>query len=177
MVGDSIPIQTLNYLAFVKVAQLCPTLCDPMDYTVHGILYARILGWVAFPFSRGSSQSQNQIQVDLYLASGFFINWATREAKTHPVFFPSQPRGLWLEAHLIGLMSHWHQVRSPGYALNGSPSETCFLYVVHNIRPQAGRNVSMEQGEAWTALELKTTLWKEGLCTPIKNIIHPGTTR
>ena len=74
MVGDSIPIQMLNYLAFVKVAQLCPTLCDPMDYTVHGILYARILGWVAFPFSRGSSQSQNQIQVDLYLASGFFIN-------------------------------------------------------------------------------------------------------
>ena len=30
--------------------------CDPMDYTVHGILQARILEWVAFPFSRGSSQ-------------------------------------------------------------------------------------------------------------------------
>ena len=40
----------------VKVAQLCPTLCDPMDCTVHGILKARILEWVAFPFSRGSSQ-------------------------------------------------------------------------------------------------------------------------
>ena len=38
-----------------KVAQSCPTLCDPMDYTVHGILQARILEWVAFPFSRGSS--------------------------------------------------------------------------------------------------------------------------
>ena len=35
----------------VKVTQLCPTLCDPMDYTVHGILQARILEWVAFPFS------------------------------------------------------------------------------------------------------------------------------
>ena len=34
----------------VKVAQSCPTLCDPMDYTVHGILQARILEWVAFPF-------------------------------------------------------------------------------------------------------------------------------
>ena len=33
----------------VKVTQLCPTLCDPMDYTVHGILQARILEWVAFP--------------------------------------------------------------------------------------------------------------------------------
>ena len=33
----------------VKVAQSCPTLCDPLDYTVHGILQARILGWAAFP--------------------------------------------------------------------------------------------------------------------------------
>ena len=37
----------------VKAAQLYPTLCDPMDYIVHGILQARILEWVAFPFSRG----------------------------------------------------------------------------------------------------------------------------
>ena len=34
----------------VKVTQSCLTLCDPMDYTVHGILQARILEWVAFPF-------------------------------------------------------------------------------------------------------------------------------
>ena len=39
----------------VKVAQSCPTLCDPMDYAVHGILQARILEWAAVPFSRGSS--------------------------------------------------------------------------------------------------------------------------
>ena len=43
----------------VKVAQLCPTLCKPMDCIVHGILQARILEWVAFPFSRGSSQPRN----------------------------------------------------------------------------------------------------------------------
>ena len=36
----------------VKVTQSCPTLCDPMDYTVHGILQARILEWVAYTFSR-----------------------------------------------------------------------------------------------------------------------------
>ena len=35
----------------VKVAQSCLTLCDPMDYTVHGILQARTLEWVAYPFS------------------------------------------------------------------------------------------------------------------------------
>ena len=38
----------------VKVAQLCLTLCDPMDYTVLGILQARILEWVALPFSKGN---------------------------------------------------------------------------------------------------------------------------
>ena len=43
----------------VKVAQSCLTLCDPMDCTVHGILQARILEWVAFPFSRGSSQPRD----------------------------------------------------------------------------------------------------------------------
>ena len=44
----------------VKVAQSCPTLWDPTDYTVHGILQARRLKWVAFPFSRGSSQTRNR---------------------------------------------------------------------------------------------------------------------
>ena len=43
----------------VRVAQLYPTLCNPMDSTVHGILQATILEWVAFPFSRGSSQPRD----------------------------------------------------------------------------------------------------------------------
>ena len=52
----------------VKGAQSCPTLCDPMDCgpsgsSVYGILQARILEWVAIPFSRGSSQSKDQTQV------------------------------------------------------------------------------------------------------------------
>ena len=50
------------------VAQLCSTLCDPMDYSspgssVHGILQARILEWVAMPFSRGSIQPRDGTQV------------------------------------------------------------------------------------------------------------------
>ena len=48
--------------------QSCPTLCNPMDYTVHGILQARILEWVAFAFSRGSSQPRDQTQVSALLA-------------------------------------------------------------------------------------------------------------
>ena len=40
----------------------CLTLCDPMDDTVHGILQARILEWVVFPFFRGSFQPRDQTQ-------------------------------------------------------------------------------------------------------------------
>ena len=47
----------------VQVAQSCPTLCDPMGYTVRGILQARILERVAFAFSRGSSQPRDWTQV------------------------------------------------------------------------------------------------------------------
>ena len=48
----------------VKVVQLCLTLCDSRDYTVHGILQARILEWVVYPFSRGSSQPRYQTQAN-----------------------------------------------------------------------------------------------------------------
>ena len=57
----------------VKVTPLCPTLCDPMDYTVHGILQAKILEWVAFPFSRGSFQPRNRTRVSC-IAGRFFTN-------------------------------------------------------------------------------------------------------
>ena len=63
----------------VKVTHLCLTLCDPMYYRVHGILRARILEWVAFPFSRGSSQPRDRTQVSC-IAGGYFTSWATREA-------------------------------------------------------------------------------------------------
>ena len=66
----------------VKVAQSCLTLCDPMDYIIHGILQARILEWVAFPFSRGSSQPRDRTQV-FHIAGGFFTSWATREAQEY----------------------------------------------------------------------------------------------
>jgi len=57
----------------VKVSQLCPTLCDPMDCTVHGILQARILEWLAIPLSRGSSQPRNRTQVS-HIADRFFTS-------------------------------------------------------------------------------------------------------
>ena len=66
----------------VKVSQLCPTLCDPTDYTGHGVLQARTLEWVAFPFSRGSSQPRHRTQVS-HIAGWFFTSWATREAQEY----------------------------------------------------------------------------------------------
>ena len=46
---------------------------QPHDYTVHGILQVRILEWVAFPFSRGTSQSRDGTQVS-HIAGGFFTS-------------------------------------------------------------------------------------------------------
>jgi len=66
------------FIYFVKITQLCLTLCDPMYYRVHGILQARILEWVAFLFSRGSSWLRDRTQVS-HIAGGFLTNWAIRE--------------------------------------------------------------------------------------------------
>ena len=66
-----------------EVIQSCPTLCDPMDYSltgssVHGIFKARILEWVAISFSRGSSRPRDRTQVSR-IAGRRFTVWATRE--------------------------------------------------------------------------------------------------
>ena len=71
--------------AKAKVTDSCPTLCNPMDSTGHGILQAKILEWVAFPFSRGSSQPRERTQVSC-IVGGFFTSWTTREAPP-PLFF------------------------------------------------------------------------------------------
>ena len=67
----------------VLVAQLCLTLCNSTDSSppgssVHGILQARILEWVAILFSLGSSQTRDWTWVS-YIAGTFFTTWAMRE--------------------------------------------------------------------------------------------------
>ena len=78
--ADALPSEPY-YLTIseVKVAQSCLTLWDLMDYTVHGILQARILEWVAFAFSRGSSQPKDRNQLSR-IAGRFITSWVTREA-------------------------------------------------------------------------------------------------
>ena len=70
----------IPWLKWVEVAQSHSTLCHPMDYTVHGNLQARILEWVAFPFSRGSSQPRDRTQASL-ITGRFFTSWATWETQ------------------------------------------------------------------------------------------------
>ena len=66
------------------IFQSCPTLCEPMDYSlpgssVHGILLVRKLEWLAMPSTRWSSQPRDQTQVS-HITGSFFIFWAFREA-------------------------------------------------------------------------------------------------
>ena len=66
----------LAVLCCAKSLQSCPTLCDPMDLSlpgssVHGLLQASILEWVAMPSSRGSSQPRDRIRVS-YIGTQVF---------------------------------------------------------------------------------------------------------
>ena len=64
----------------VKLIWSCLTLCDPIDYIIHGILQGRIQECVAFPFT--SSQPRDQTWVS-HIAGGFFTSRATREAQEY----------------------------------------------------------------------------------------------
>ena len=94
----------IGHMVNMKGVQSCPTLCDPMDYTVHGILQARTLEWVAFPFSRGSSQPRDWTQVSR-IVGRFFTNWAPREAPIQYIHLLKLE--FWLNICLrVGLLDH-----------------------------------------------------------------------
>ena len=68
------------------VAQLCLTLCDPLDYSppgssVHGIFQAGILDWVAISSSMGSSWPRDQTPIS-YIAGRFYTHWGIRETQS-----------------------------------------------------------------------------------------------
>ena len=77
---------------YAVVTQECPTLWDPMDCSppgslVHWIVQARILEWVAIPFSRGSSRTRDRTQVS-HTAGRFFTFWAMWEANIFTTSLP-----------------------------------------------------------------------------------------
>ena len=104
---------------WVKAAQLCLTLCDPMNYTVHGILQARKLECVAVLSSRGPSQPSDRTQIS-HIAGRFFTGWAIREDSEieHYLYFSSKKFIFLSQKNCIIIGDHvltglWHENYCP----------------------------------------------------------------
>ena len=131
---------TLLYVK-VLVGQSCPTLCNPMNCSasgssVHGILQARILEWVAIPFSRGSTWPRERTWVIPFIGR-FFTSWATSVDSANWLFFLSEPT--------CDLRSFLYEAFK-GAATNQS-DKICFA-TLSVIQPSIfrGRNESLRQG-------------------------------
>ena len=125
---------TLNVCSLwsMKVTQSCPTLCDPLDYTVvHGILQAKILEWVVIPSSRGSFEPVDETQVSS-IAGGFFTSLATREAHFKHVQF------IVCQLYLIELL------QNNGREINPSNGFTCSS--PKNLQPNCPGHYSVVGG-------------------------------
>ena len=92
--GTSTQYSVITYMRKWKsgseVSQSCPTLCDPMDCSppsssIHGILQARILEWIAISFSKGSSQPRDRTHVSRIVDRHFTV-WANVADTVHPCF-------------------------------------------------------------------------------------------
>ena len=115
-----------------KSLQSCPTLCDPLDYTVvHGILQAKILEWVVIPSSRGSFEPVDETQVSS-IAGGFFTSLATREAHFKHVQF------IVCQLYLIELL------QNNGREINPSNGFTCSS--PKNLQPNCPGHYSVVGG-------------------------------
>ena len=107
----------------IEVAQSCPTLCDPMNYSlpgssIHGIFQARVLEWVAISFSRRSSQPRDWTQVSRIVGRCFTV-WATRVAYLQmATFIHMFLYTRFINTHIFLL----HQLR--GFRSNGIPRAT-----------------------------------------------------
>ena len=95
---ETITTLLIGYESESDVSQSCPTLCDRMDCSlpcssIHGIFQARVLGWVAISFSRGSSLPRDWPRVFCIVGRRFTI-WATREVTGYsPIFNKKLKKG------------------------------------------------------------------------------------
>ena len=120
----------LEYLQCALVAQSCLTFCNPMGCSppgssVHGILQARVLEWVAMPFSRGSSWPRDRTQV-FCLAGNFFTVWATREAHS---LWPTPLNGYFRQL--------WQDIQKEAFS----------YWSPHTLHPMLCRNERPQQWE------------------------------
>ena len=109
-----------------------------MNYTVHGILQARLLAWVAFPFSRETFQPRDQTQISC-IAGRFFTVWAIRKAGVGP------PRILEWVAYPFSVGTsrsrNWARVSciAGGFFISWATREALFLYLFKNSKISALR--------------------------------------
>ena len=111
------------------VASIMSDSCDPMDCSppgssLHGILQARILEWVAIPFSRGSSRCRNWTWVSC-IAGRFFTDWAMREAS----YIMLQNLHIWKYTHSLP-----YNVREPLFSLRKNKNQT--LHIITSWYPK-----------------------------------------
>ena len=130
----------------MKVARPCPTLFEPTDHTVHGILQATVLEWVTVPFSRGSSQPRDRIHVS-HIAGRFFTSWAIRESSSGQPFLGS--RSIWKllsQKKKKNIYTTSSQIFQTTITFSGSPEaiqETSgFIYL--RYRPRALNKIQRE---------------------------------
>ena len=113
-----IQIITLYTSNVCSVAKSCPSLCDIMDcsppgFSVHGILQARILEWVAISFSRRSSWPRDQTHVSC-IGRQILYHWATREALVHLKYTHFYRKKIWRikKKEMGGDGSSWDSVKA-----------------------------------------------------------------
>ena len=172
----------------VLVIQLCLTVCDPMDCSssgsfAHGISQARILEWVAIPFSRGSSWSRDRTWIS-HIAGRFLrpeeffrFFWATREARYSMSSFISASLLLGLSLNISGQDSHGFHAARP---IRHPPALTVFvlfgstsyhqpvlldgLSIMAMWLPRSCCHMQAKQrhsGREWISLATHKALWHE----------------
>ena len=144
----------------------CSMDCSPPDSSVHGIFQAKILEWIAIPFSRGSSQPRNLTQVSC-IAGRFLTIWATKESQTTSL----QCVTLWHIHPYPGLTTDI-VLPLPLWRTTSSNLELYFVLLRQYIpNDQNGWNREGERktsrncgyGQRWLPVILLRIYWKEGL--------------
>ena len=155
------------------VSLSCLILHDPMDYSppgsfIHGILHARILEWVAIPFSRGSSQSRDRSQVSC-IAGQIFTTWATRDlSKTMCLHIILNLRG-YFEFDFLFFKSMLYL-----HTLTGVISVMCCAQSLSGVRLFATPHTVALQ--ASLSMEFsRQKYWSELPCPPPGDLPNPGT--